>query len=284
MIGKTQGHYKIGDQPLGRGCMGEVYRAKDMKLGREVAIKVLPEEFACDSERAAPFQREAKILASLNHPNIAAIHGLEESDGVQFLVLKLVEGETLAAVLIRAPEWQQLPPNPIPRIQLVLERCLEKVSKSRCSGIGDARADIQKALADPSCVLVQPINVRSYMFAHKGGVHMKYISIIMGLLLLTSFAFAADIDGKWSGTITGMDMAIEFTFKAEGKTLTGVHIVNGQETAIKDGKIDGNNISFSVTLDIGKFEHKGVISGDQIKMTYDDGSGQSGEIIVKKAK
>ena len=81
-----------------------------------------------------------------------------------------------------------------------------------------------------------------------------------------------------------MDMPIEFTFKAEGLTLTGFHIVSGTETAIKDGKIDGNNISFSVTLDVGKFEHKGVISGNQIKMTYDDGSGQSGEIIVKKAK
>ena len=115
-------------------------------------------------------------------------------------------------------------------------------------------------------------------------VHMKHFLIIAGLLLLTSFAFAADIDGKWSGTITGMDMPIEFTFKAEGQTLTGSHIVGGTETAIKDGKIDGNNISFSVTLDVGKFAHKGVLSGDQIKMTYDDGSGQSGEIIVKKAK
>ena len=113
---------------------------------------------------------------------------------------------------------------------------------------------------------------------------MKYFSLVIGVLLLTGFAFAADIDGKWSRTITGMDMPIEFTLKAEGTTLTGFHIVNGAETAIKDGKIDGNNISFSVTLDIGTFVHKGIISGDQIKMTYDDGSGQSGEIIVKKAK
>jgi hypothetical protein len=81
-----------------------------------------------------------------------------------------------------------------------------------------------------------------------------------------------------------MDIPIEFTFKAEGETLTGFHIINGAVTPIKDGKIEGNNISFSVTLDFGKFEHKGVISGDQIKMTYDDGSGQSGEIIVKKVK
>ena len=113
---------------------------------------------------------------------------------------------------------------------------------------------------------------------------MKYFSVVVGLLLLTGFAFAADIDGKWSGTITGMDIPIEFKFKAEGEKLTGVHIVNEQETAIENGKIDGDKISFSVTLDFGKFEHKGVISDDQIKMTYDDGSGQSGEIIVKKAE
>jgi hypothetical protein len=113
---------------------------------------------------------------------------------------------------------------------------------------------------------------------------MKYILAAIGILLMTGFALAADIDGKWSGTITGMDIPIEFTFKAEGKTLTGFHIVNGAQTAIKDGKIDGNNISFTVTLDMGKFDHKGVLSGDQIKMTYNDGSGQTGEIVVKKAK
>lgn len=116
---------------------------------------------------------------------------------------------------------------------------------------------------------------------------MKYFSLILGVLLLSSFAFGADVDGKWAGTIEGMDMAIEFTFKAEGKTLTGSHIINGQTTAIKDGKIDGNNISFSVTLDMGgqesKIEHKGVVSADQIKMTYDM-MGQPGSILLKKAK
>jgi len=94
MIGKTLGHYQITSQ-LGKGGMGEVFQAKDQVLGREVAIKVLPEEFAKDADRVARFQREAKLLASLNHPNIAAIHGLEESNGTNFLVLELVEGETL---------------------------------------------------------------------------------------------------------------------------------------------------------------------------------------------
>ena len=76
--------------------MGEVWKAKDTKFGREVAIKTLPEEFAKDEERLARFEREAKLLASLNHPNIATIHGLEEDNGTRFLVLELVEGDTLA--------------------------------------------------------------------------------------------------------------------------------------------------------------------------------------------
>jgi Tol biopolymer transport system component len=292
MIGKTLAHYEITNQ-LGRGGMGEVYQAKDRKLGRDVAIKVLPEEFARDTDRVARFQREAKLLASLNHPNIAAIHGLEEAEGTTFLVLELVEGQTLAdrikagpipveeslklalqiaeaveaahekgvihrdlkpsnikvtpegkvkvldfglakafageqadlnlsnsptlsnaatqqglilgtaaymspeqarggavdkradiwafgvvlfemltgrgmfegrtvsdtlaAVLMREPEWKRLPLNLHPRIRLLLERCLEKEAKNRYGGIGDARVDIQKALADPSGVFVQPI-------------------------------------------------------------------------------------------------------------------------------
>jgi len=81
---------------LGAGGMGEVYRARDTKLGRDVALKILPESMAHDSQRMARFEREARTLASLNHPNIAAIYGLEESNGVRALVMELVEGETLA--------------------------------------------------------------------------------------------------------------------------------------------------------------------------------------------
>ena len=82
--------------PIGAGGMGEVYRAWDTKLGRDVALKVLPESFAGDPERMARFEREAQVLASLNHPNIATIHGLEESGGVRALVMEVVEGPTLA--------------------------------------------------------------------------------------------------------------------------------------------------------------------------------------------
>jgi serine/threonine-protein kinase len=80
---------------IGVGGMGEVYQAHDSKLGRDVAIKVLPEQFARDPERLARFQREAKMLAALNHPNIAAIYGLEQSDSTHYLVMELVPGQTL---------------------------------------------------------------------------------------------------------------------------------------------------------------------------------------------
>ncbi len=88
---------------LGAGGMGEVYRARDTKLGRAVAIKVLPDAFLKDPERLARFQREAQLLAALNHQRIAGIHGIDEAEGIRFLVLELVEGESLAKRLERGP-------------------------------------------------------------------------------------------------------------------------------------------------------------------------------------
>jgi hypothetical protein len=93
MIGTSLSHCRI-KQKLGQGGMGEVYRAEDTVLGRQVAIKILPDIFAGDPERLARFEREARLLASLNHPNIASIYELEQSDGKRFLVLELVEGQT----------------------------------------------------------------------------------------------------------------------------------------------------------------------------------------------
>jgi len=99
-IGSKLGSHEI-TALLGKGGMGEVYRARDLKLKREVAIKILPEVFSRDIDRLSRFQREAEVLASLNHPNIAAIHDLEETNGTRYLVLELVEGETLAERIAR---------------------------------------------------------------------------------------------------------------------------------------------------------------------------------------
>ncbi len=100
--GTRLGVYEVTAK-IGEGGMGEVYRARDTKLDRDVALKVLPEAFTQDPDRLARFEREAKVLASLNHPNIAAIYGLEEADDTRALVLELVEGPTLADRIKRGP-------------------------------------------------------------------------------------------------------------------------------------------------------------------------------------
>ena len=102
MVGKTLSHYKVLEK-IGQGGMGEVYRAEDTTLKRDVAIKVLPEQFTKDPQRLARFEREAQLLASLNHPNIAAIHSFEHADDVHFLVLELVPGETLQERVAKGP-------------------------------------------------------------------------------------------------------------------------------------------------------------------------------------
>ena len=101
-LGTTLGAYEVTAK-IGEGGMGEVYRARDTKLDRDVALKVLPEAFTSDPDRLARFEREAKVLASLNHPNIGSIYGLEEADGIRALVLELVEGPTLADRISKGP-------------------------------------------------------------------------------------------------------------------------------------------------------------------------------------
>jgi len=98
LSGTRLGAYIVGDL-IGAGGMGEVYRARDTRLKRDVALKTLPQLVASDPGRLARFQREAEVLASLNHPNIAHVHGLEESDGTQALVMEFVDGEPLSARL-----------------------------------------------------------------------------------------------------------------------------------------------------------------------------------------
>ncbi len=100
--GTTLGPYSVTAK-IGEGGMGEVWQARDTKLDRDVALKVLPEAFTSDPDRLARFEREAKVLASLNHPNIGSIYGLEETEGVKALVLELVEGPTLADRITQGP-------------------------------------------------------------------------------------------------------------------------------------------------------------------------------------
>ena len=102
MLDTTIAHYKITAK-IGQGGMGEVYRARDTKLDRDVAIKMLPESVTADADRVARFEREAKVLASFSHPGIAGIYGVEEKDGARFLILEMVEGEDLAQRLQRGP-------------------------------------------------------------------------------------------------------------------------------------------------------------------------------------
>jgi hypothetical protein len=107
LSGQQFGPYAI-ETLLGRGGMGDVYLARDVKLGRHVAVKILPEVFALDAERRARFEREARLLAALNHPHVAAIYGFEERDGLYALILELVDGRTLASCLESGPLPQRI--------------------------------------------------------------------------------------------------------------------------------------------------------------------------------
>ena len=120
VIGRDISHFRVTSK-LGEGGMGEVYLATDTRLGREVAIKVLPDGFADDADRVARFEREARVLASLNHPNIAGIHQVEEADGVSFLVMEMAPGETLAERVARGP----MPLDEVRAIALQIASALE---------------------------------------------------------------------------------------------------------------------------------------------------------------
>jgi len=126
-LGARLGIYEVL-APVGAGGMGEVYRARDTRLNRDVAIKVLPEAIAADADRLARFQREAQILASLNHPNIADIHGLEVSSGIHALVMELVEGETLA-------ERVRTGPLPMDEVLLLARQIAEALEAAHEKGI-----------------------------------------------------------------------------------------------------------------------------------------------------
>src|SRR5262245_34786582 len=127
-IGTQFGGYEITSF-IGKGGMGEVYRARDSKLKRDVAIKVLPDEFSRDSDRLSRFQREAEALAALNHPNIAAIYDFHESAETRFLVLEFVEGDTLADLL------QKRGPLPLDDVLHIAKQICDALSAAHEKGI-----------------------------------------------------------------------------------------------------------------------------------------------------
>ncbi len=141
LVGKTLAHYEILE-PLGKGGMGEVYRARDTKLDRDVAIKVLPEDLSADPDRLARLEREAKLLAALNHPHIATIHSLEEAEGARFLVLELIRGESLGQLLATGP-------LPVEKALEVCKQIAEALEAAHAEGI------IHRDLK-PANVLVTP--------------------------------------------------------------------------------------------------------------------------------
>jgi len=152
LIGETLSHYRI-TAALGAGGMGEVYRATDTTLGRDVAIKVLPPEVAQDPERLGRFQREAHLLASLNHPHIAAIYGLEEANGKPFLALELVKGEDLKERLARGA-------IPVDEALEIAEQIAEALEEAHAKGIvhRDLKPANVKLTADGKVFYLTPGN------------------------------------------------------------------------------------------------------------------------------
>src|SRR5512143_2429943 len=189
--GARRGPYEIL-APLGAGGMGEVYRARDARLAREVAIKALPAEFARDPERVARFEREARLLASLNHPNVAGIHGLEESAGDRFLVLELVEGETLAARLARGA-------MPVDEAIEVCRQIATGVEAAHEAGV--VHRDLK-----PGNVMLRPdgtVKVLDFGLARQGAPHGA-ASSDPSLLASPTMSFAATVAGIILGTAAYM--------------------------------------------------------------------------------
>ncbi len=129
--GGRLGHYQIIEQ-LGAGGMGQVFRAHDSRLGRDVALKMLPEEFARDADRLARFEREARLLAALSHPHIGAIYGVEDADGRPALVLELVEGKTLAEFIQESRAAQLLP---VPEALAIARQIVDALEAAHEKGI-----------------------------------------------------------------------------------------------------------------------------------------------------
>ena len=157
--GERIGPYRIGAK-VGEGGMGEVYRATDANLGRSVALKVLPEAVAADPQRLARFDREAKTLATLNHPNIAQIYGLERSNGATALVMELVEGPTLGDRIAR-PESTMMAAAVVPDpAQLKIGAPMRVFSSAALAGVFELESGFDVSRDDRFLVAVREVNRR----------------------------------------------------------------------------------------------------------------------------
>ena len=166
--GQHVGSYEILSA-IGAGGMGEVYRARDAKLARDVALKVLPEAFARDAERMARFQREAKVLASLDHPNIASIYGLEDSGATHALVMALIDGPTLADRIRSGP----IPIEESLRIAKHEEQCRVRAPQLRRVPGRPALSDGQTRRAATSCADPNQRRTELDRRAEAAGAHGK---------------------------------------------------------------------------------------------------------------
>ena len=191
MIGSRLAHYDITTH-LGTGGMGEVYQGTDTKLGRSVAIKFLPEGFSHDAERVARFQREARVLASLNHPNVAAIYGVEEINGRHFLVMELVPGETLEERIRRGP-------LPLGETLLIARQIAEALEEAHEAGIvhRDLKPANIKITADDK------VKVLDFGLAKAGQAEPSSSSLSMSPTIAPDAVHALTAVGTSAGVIMG---------------------------------------------------------------------------------
>src|SRR5687768_13710673 len=191
MIGSRLAHYEITSH-LGTGGMGEVYQGSDTKLGRSVAIKFLPQGFSHDAERVSRFQREARVLASLNHPNIAAIYGVEQVDGRHFLVMELVPGETLEARIHRGP-------LPLGEALVIAKQIAEALEEAHEAGIvhRDLKPANIKITADDK------VKVLDFGLAKAGTAEPSGLSISMSPTLPPGAAGGLEAATTTAGMIMG---------------------------------------------------------------------------------
>jgi hypothetical protein len=250
--GRRIARYAVGER-IGAGGMGEVYRAKDTKLGRDVALKVLPPSFVQEADRRGRFEREARLLAALNHPHIAAIYGFEDG-GVLY---EMLSGrlpfpgnsipETIAGVLGREPDWDALP-NTVPdSVDRLLRRCLTKDPKQRMHHIANARIELDEVLSPAAApARTKTARTRGLM----AGAACALLLIAFGAYFLSGTfrgsRQASEPIEKQLTTNTIDDPIVSAAISLDGKYIvyndsTSIHIRNIEHREVPDTVISGTS-------------------------------------------